>query len=173
MASAVFSADSDVTVMVRGEKWRVRWQKPCQGRMLTRILLEKNPMEGKRPKEEDYAGREEEYLKAKYAYEREALEYAEEEDKIICKCAAVLKIGNGFLKEKFLYPLMWRWFYYVKGYASDELLPYIEECKKKVPAESYYASIILLTGMKDTMMAMTREEVNRFQVAQILGQRGQ
>lgn len=163
--------NSESYVTVRGKKWTVRWVTYGQLRKVSSILLEENQTEGKKPSEEDYAEDSKAYADAMREYEREALKYADAEDKVICKCAAALRL-DGFLKSK-LHGLLWRWYYYVKSYTAEELLPYITECKKKVPAETYYASIMLLTGMKDTMMAMTREEVDHFQVAQLMEQRGQ
>lgn len=163
--------DSKDFVEVRGKRWAVRWLKNGQLRKISSIMLEKNPLEGKKPKEEDYKDNPDSYVSAMRDYERAMLSHFEGEEKVLCKCAAVMRL-RGFLKLKLFYGILWRWFYYVKEYGSDELFPYITECKKKVPAETYYASIILLTGMKDTMMAMTREEVSRFQAAQLMEQLG-
>lgn len=163
--------DSVDYVEVRGKKWPVKWLKNGQLRKISSILLEKNPLEGTKPKQEYYEGDSEGYVDAMREYERKMLENIEVEEKVLCKCAAVIRL-RGFVKLKMLYGLLWRWYYYVKEYGSEELLPYITESKKKVPAETYYASIILLTGMKDTMMAMTREEVDRFQAAQLMEQLG-
>lgn len=56
--------------------------------------------------------------------------------------------------------------YYVAQYDESELTEVVTEGKKKVDAESYYLNTILLTGMKDTIMQMTRKEVEQFQAAQ-------
>lgn len=92
---------------------------------------------------------------------------SEEKDstKISSKCAAVI-ILNDFWKIKFIYPLLWRWFYYFKQYNDAQLIPIIAEGKKKVPAEAFWTNITLLTGMKDTMMTMTKEEVERIRQEQ-------
>lgn len=84
-----------------------------------------------------------------------------DDSKVNSKCAALLLL-NGYFKIFFLYWFLWRWFYYVKQYHDSELLNVIEVCKKKVDLESYYVSTIYLTEMRDTMMTMTRKEVNRF-----------
>lgn len=83
-----------------------------------------------------------------------------DEDKVNSKCVSAMLL-NGYWKIKFFYWLLWRWFYYVKQYSDEEYLPIINLCKKKVQVEQYCATIILLTEMKDTMMMMTRAEVNR------------
>ena len=94
-----------------------------------------------------------------------------DEDKVICKCAAALRL-NGFFKITFLYWFLWRWYYYVAQYTEGELLPFLEVCKKKVPVDAYVMDIILLTGMKDTAMNMTKEEANRILRARLGGKRG-
>lgn len=88
------------------------------------------------------------------------------EGKIVCKCAAALRLDNWWKIPLFFW-FLWRYYYYIKCYTEEDLLPYIEECKKKVPVEKYFGCIMLLTAMKDTMMMMTREEVNRIQAEQI------
>jgi hypothetical protein len=81
-------------------------------------------------------------------------------DKNNCKVAACI-ILNGLWSIKLRYWFLWRWFYYVREYTDEQLAPIIEEGKKKVPVEAYYESTILAIGMRDTMMAMTRAEVER------------
>lgn len=83
------------------------------------------------------------------------------DDKISCKVAASI-ILNGYWKIKFMYKFLWRWFYYIKQYGDEQLFPVIEEGKKKIPQESYYYVTILATGMRDTMMTMTRTEIEHF-----------
>lgn len=83
-----------------------------------------------------------------------------DESKVSCKCAAMILL-NGYWKIKMFYWLLWRWMYYVRQYYDKELEPIISEGKKKVPLEGYLTATILLTGMKDTMMTMTRKEVER------------
>lgn len=94
------------------------------------------------------------------------------DDTVSCKCAAALRL-NDYWGIKFLYWFLWRWFFYVRQYRDEELVEYISECKKKVGVEGYVIATTLLTGMKDTIMAMTREEVERFQAAQLSAQLGQ
>ncbi len=81
------------------------------------------------------------------------------DDKVSCQCAAAV-ILNGYWKIKFLYWLVWRWFYYVKQYGDHELVPVIATAKKKILVKDYYTATILLTAMKDTMMNMTKEEAS-------------
>lgn len=79
-------------------------------------------------------------------------------DKQSCKvCACILL--NGFWSILFFYWIYWRWLYYIKQYDEDQLSPIIMVGKKKVPAMDYYKNIMLAIGMRDTIMSMTREEV--------------
>ena len=77
--------------------------------------------------------------------------------KVSCMSAALI-ILNDFWKIKFLYPILWRWFFYIKQYTDDELFPIIAAGKKKVPLQTYLMNITLLTEMKDTIMIMKKEE---------------
>ena len=97
---------------------------------------------------------------------------SKDEDNVSCKCVAAFRL-NGWWKIKLFYGLLWRWMFYFRQYREDELLPYIAECKKKIPVQEYAINIILLTEMRDTVQAMTREEVKRIQVAQLTEQLGQ
>lgn len=83
------------------------------------------------------------------------------DDKISCKIAACI-ILNEYWKIKFFYWILWRWLYYIKQYGDDQLKPLIETGKKKVPQIAYYETTISMIGMKDTIMTMTKKEVERF-----------
>ena len=74
-----------------------------------------------------------------------------------------LIVLNGFLKIKFFYPILWRWYFYVRQYKSEQLYPIIEEGKKKLPQMGYYLATTLTVNMRDTIKAMTRKEVERSQ----------
>jgi len=84
-----------------------------------------------------------------------------DDSKVSSKCAAAMVL-NGFFKIRLFHWFLWRWFYYIQQYMEYELHPLIEVGKKKVRAEDYYLNTIFLIGMKDTMIAMTREEAERF-----------
>lgn len=81
------------------------------------------------------------------------------DDKISCQCAATILL-NGYWKIKFLYWIVWRWFFYVKQYGDHELIPIIATAKKKIRVKDYYTATIFLTAMKDTMMSMNKEEAS-------------
>lgn len=83
-----------------------------------------------------------------------------EDDKISCKVSAAI-ILNGYWRLKMWYWLFWRWLYYIKQYNDEQLAPLIETGKKKVPVDAFYLTTISVIGMRDTMMAMTKAEVER------------
>ena len=97
--------------------------------------------------------------------------YEKDERKVSSKCAAALLL-NGYWKILFFYWFLWRWFFYVMQYSDRELIPVIALCKKKVQVEEYCAVTMLLTEMKDTIMMMTREEVERIRQESFMAQRG-
>lgn len=76
--------------------------------------------------------------------------------KLLVKLAS-LYILNG-PKIILFHPIYWRYLYYIKGYRYDQLMPIIEEAKKKVPVEAYIKATILALGMAITPMNLTKEE---------------
>lgn len=82
------------------------------------------------------------------------------DSKLSSKTAALI-ILNGFWKITFFYPILWRWFYYFKQYSDDQLAEILAVGKKKVPYIPFLTNTILVTGMRDTIMTMTREEAER------------
>lgn len=86
------------------------------------------------------------------------------------KVAAAI-ILNGLWRLMF-HPILWRWFYYVKQYTEDDLTEVIALGKKKIPFQQYYVNTILMTGMKDTMMMMKKDEVFSIRQEQSTAQAG-
>lgn len=83
------------------------------------------------------------------------------DDKSSCQVAAAIVL-NDYWKIRFFWPILWRWMYYIRQWGDEQLQPIVEEGKKKIPAQQYYLITILTTAMKDTMMTMTKAEVERF-----------
>lgn len=82
------------------------------------------------------------------------------DDTLSAKIAALI-ILNNYWKIKFFYPILWRWFFYVKEYTDEQLSEILATGKKKVPYIPFLTNTILVTGMRDTMMTMTKEEAER------------
>lgn len=76
---------------------------------------------------------------------------------------AVVIMLNHYWKIKFLYGILWRWFYYIKDVDQVEVLRVIDAGKKKVPQGAYYLVTILQTAMMDVMMTMTNQEAKASQ----------
>lgn len=75
-----------------------------------------------------------------------------------CKCIAAARL-NSYFRIKFLWPILWRWYYYFRNYTDSDLTDAICLIKKKVASGSYFFNTTLLIGMRETMMSMSREEV--------------
>lgn len=86
----------------------------------------------------------------------------EGKDDMLSAKVAALVILNNYWKIKFFYPILWRWFFYIKEYTDDQLSEIIAVGKKKVPYIQFLTNTILVTGMRDTIMTMTKEEAERF-----------
>lgn len=84
-----------------------------------------------------------------------------DDNKISCKVAAAI-VQNDFWKIRFFHWILWRWFYYVRQYGDAQLLPLIREGKKKVQQEEFYEFTMSAIGMRDTIMTMKKEEIERF-----------
>ena len=82
------------------------------------------------------------------------------DDTLSAKTAALIVLNN-YWKIKFFYPILWRWFYYFKEYTDEQLSEIISVGKKKVPYIAFLTNTILVTGMRDTIMTMTKEEAER------------
>lgn len=82
------------------------------------------------------------------------------DDMLSAKTSALIVLNN-YWKIKFFYPILWRWFFYVKEYTDEQLSEILSVGKKKVPYIAFLTNTILVTGMRDTMMTMTKEEAER------------
>lgn len=84
----------------------------------------------------------------------------QDEDVVLCKAMALIVL-NGYWKIRLFYPILWRWYAYVRQYSDYQILPIIETAKKKAPQIPYFLSMTYLTGLKDSLATMSREEVER------------
>lgn len=85
------------------------------------------------------------------------------DSKILSQSAALIVL-NGFWKSHLFYWMLWRWFYYIKQYNSEELSPIIEMAQKKTQQQqvaAYLNATILLTALNDARKTMTKEEAER------------
>lgn len=90
-----------------------------------------------------------------------AVALEENKDDMLSAKTSALIILNNYWKIKLFYPILWRWFFYVKEYTDDQLSEILAVGKKKVPYVAFLTNTILVTGMKDTIMTMTKKEAER------------
>lgn len=86
-------------------------------------------------------------------------------EKRMVKCCAIILLNHWFLCF-FIYPLYWRWLYYIKDINAVEVLRVIDAGKKKIPYEAYSLITILSTGITDLLMTMRKAEVPATQAEQ-------
>ena len=138
--SLISNDAEEVQILRTKKKYKVRWLKNGQLEKLTRLLLHKKTID-----EEKTTG-------------SEVLDEILEDTKLACKAAAIILL-DGYWKIKFCYPLLWRWFYYVKQYDNIQLAPILDAGKKKVPQMQFFQTIMSLTEARDSLMRMRAKEV--------------
>lgn len=138
--SLISNDAEEVEILRTKKKYKIRWLKNGQLEKLTRLLLHKKSID-----ENMTTG-------------SEVMDAILEDTKLACKSAAII-ILDGYWKLKFRYWFLWRWFYYVRQYDNIQLYNILEVGKKKVPLQQFYGTITSLTGVKDTLMRMRKEEV--------------
>lgn len=80
------------------------------------------------------------------------------------KQCAVVQLNNVW-KIRFLYWLLWRYYYYIIELDVWEVLGVLNVAKKKIQSAALQLTTILATAMTDTMMTMTEREASRTQAA--------
>ena len=85
------------------------------------------------------------------------------DNKVLAQSAALIRL-NGFWKCHLFYWIVWRWYYYIRQYSADELVPLFEMAQKKTAQEAavaYLNATILLTALSTTKKQMTKAEAER------------
>lgn len=137
--------DNDATIVgILGtkKKYKIRWIKKGQLVKLSRLLIHKGDTDNEDKENKDL------------------LSMIIADSKLSCKAAAIY-ILDGYWKLLFLYPFLWRWFYYVKQYDDIQLKDLLEEGKKKVRQAEFFIVTMSLIGAKATLMTMTAKEAER------------
>lgn len=83
--------------------------------------------------------------------------------KVLCKSAALIRL-NGFWKCHLFYWVVWRWYYYIRQYTSEELTALFEMAQKKTvrqEAPAYLNAMILLAALTTARKQMTKKEAER------------
>jgi len=123
------------------KKYKIGYLKPYTQERFTKLILESEPEKGDT--------------------EFSVLTDIKKRSRLHHKSAAVI-ILNSWFKIKLLYPLLWRWLFFVMEYESDQLVPIILEGKKKIQVEGYWRSMALLSMMMETKKEMTMKEAKAF-----------
>lgn len=97
------------------------------------------------------------------------LETMKKKSKTMAKLASYIILNNFFLI-KLMHPIYWRWLYYIKSYDYGQLLPLIEEGKKKIPLAQYLMGMMYGATMMVTMKQLTSKEAKQFHQELMSGQ---
>ncbi len=90
-----------------------------------------------------------------------------DEHKRNMKVCAILRVNGLFAWfRRLAYAFKWRYYYYVIDLTDVEALSVVNAAKKKLPTDASTLITILSTAMKDTAMAMNKEEVSAIQAGQ-------
>ena len=137
--------DNDATIVgIPGtkKKYKIRWLRNGQIEKLSRLLIRKGDTDDKDGQSDN------------------PLDAVLSDTKMACKAAAIY-ILDGYWKIKFRYWYLWRWFYYIRQYDNEQLLPILTEAQKKIPVTQFLITIMSLTGARGTLMTMRTEEAER------------
>jgi len=142
-----------VSILGTKKKYKIRWLKNGQIDKLSRLLIRKADTDNEDGQKDS------------------PLDAIIEDSKIGCKAAAIA-ILDGYWKIKFRYWFLWRWFYYIRQYDNDQLMPLLEVMKKKIPLTPFLMLSMCLTGAKATVMNMRTEEAEHILAALATEQQG-
>lgn len=81
------------------------------------------------------------------------------------KQCAVIQLNNVW-KIRFFYWILWRYYYYIIDLNVWEVLAVLDVAKKKIQSTVLQLTTILATAMTDSMMTMTKTEVDLTQAEQ-------
>ena len=81
------------------------------------------------------------------------------------KQCAIVRLNNKWTILLF-YWILWRYYYYILDLDIVEVLNVFDVAKKKIQSVPLQMATILATAMKDTMMAMMRDEVRLIRAEQ-------
>lgn len=75
---------------------------------------------------------------------------------------ACIMVLNSYWKLRFFYPIMWRWWAYVRQFTEWQMTPIIMEGKKKLPLTAHYENMVFSLDMREDVMMMTRKEAEQY-----------
>lgn len=69
---------------------------------------------------------------------------------------------NGYFKIKFLFPIMWRVWAYVREYTEEQMMPIIQEGKKKLQLTAHWTNMAFSVDMRMDWKKMTEKEAEQY-----------
>ena len=75
---------------------------------------------------------------------------------------ACLFVLNGYWKIRLLYPIMWRIWGKLRGYTEAQMMPIIQEGKKKLPLTAHWTNMVFSVDMRNDWMKMTTKEAEQY-----------
>lgn len=75
---------------------------------------------------------------------------------------ACLFVLNGYWKIKFFYPILWRWWAYVREYTESQMMPIIQAGKKKIPLTEHWTNMAYSVDMRMDWKKMTQKEAEQY-----------
>lgn len=75
---------------------------------------------------------------------------------------AVIFALNSYWGLMFIYPFKWRIWAYLRGYTENQMLPIIQEGKKKLPLTAHWANMAFSVDMRTDWMKMTSKEAEQY-----------
>ena len=76
---------------------------------------------------------------------------------------ACLMVLNSYWKIRLFYPIMWRWWAYVRQYTESQVTSIIVEGKKKLPLMPHWRNMAYSTDMRTDWMKQTAKEAEQYQ----------
>lgn len=82
------------------------------------------------------------------------------DDKLACKVAAAIVL-RGFFTMRLKWWWLWRWFYYVRQYEAEQLMPLLSAGIEALPYSDAVETFSLLNSQRDILLHMTMAEVQK------------
>lgn len=75
---------------------------------------------------------------------------------------AVLMTLNSWMKIHLFYGFKWRWWAYFKEYTEEQMMPIIENGKKKLPLTAHWTNMAFSVDMRMDWVKMTKKEAEQY-----------
>lgn len=79
-----------------------------------------------------------------------------------CIKEACLFYLNGAFRIKFLYPIVWRIWAYLRNYTDEQMMPIIQEGKKKIPLTAHWTIMAYSADMRTDWKNLTEKEAEQY-----------